>query len=500
MNGDTARAESVLRAALAELPVGAAWPAGKAPTPDEIFTPPRQKNVLDVTRSLVIGNRGVGKTFWSHALSSVEGRKVAADAYDLPQLRNVDAVFGFRGTVSDQLAPSPQVIEAALKSANDPLVIWQSILLRALGPHSVEGIPSDLVELAKWFSANPEAGDRRIRAADEDRRQSRRPLVVLFDALDTLANDWAQIRSRTEGLLRLAVLAKGLRATHIKIFMRPDQFADAQLFRFPDASKLRAERVELQWGFSDLYSLMVFHLLRMPTSRDALERIARVEPNLLPGISSEFALASFQTEQVQRPLFVRIAGQWMGSDKRRGSTFSWLIQHLADARGETTPRGFLTALRAAAQHEPAPQETAIDYRGIRFGVAEASENRVDDLLQDYWWIDYVKEPLADLETPLDRDRLLQAWQDAGVATAIKEAARERGLLPVFLALRPNVETLPREIASRLDTDEAALLETMQLIGVMEIRSNGKVNVPDIFRVAFKMKRRGGVPPKRATHA
>jgi len=497
MKRDNTEIARVLREALAELPVGAAWPAGKAPPRDEIFTPSPQRNVLDVTRSLVIGNRGVGKTFWSHALSSQEGREVAADAYSLPLLRKVDAVFGFRGTVSDELAPSPQVISAALKAARgDPLVVWQAILLRALGSEAIAGLSSDLTDLAKWFSANPEMGDRRIRAADDQRLQRKRPLVVLFDALDTLANDWAQIRLRTEGLLRLAVLAKGLRATHIKIFMRPDQFADAQLFRFPDASKLRAERVELQWGFSDLYSLMLFHLWRVPKSRTALEQIAQIQPNLIPNIGSQFALSSFQPEHVQRPLFARVAGQWMGSDKRRGATYSWLTQHLADARGETTPRGFLTALRAAAHHSPAPTDTAIDYRGIRSGVAEASENRVDDLLQDYWWIDFVKAPLAELETPLERERLLQAWRAGRVAGAIKEAAKKRGLLPVFLALRLNLETLPRDVASRIDSDEAALLETMQLIGVMEIRSNGKINVPDIFRVAFKMKRRGGVPPKR----
>lgn len=485
----------VLRDALARLPAGAAWPAGKIPAASEIFTPSPQRNVLDITRSLVIGNRGVGKTFWAHALSSKEGREVAAGAYQLPQLKKLDAVFGFKGTVSDEIAPSPSVVGAALQAAKkDPLVVWQAILLRALGRQAIKGLSSDLSELARWFAANPEAGDRRIRAADEYREQNNLPLVVLFDALDTLANDWAQIRLRTEGLLRLAVLAKGLRATHIKIFMRPDQFADAQLFRFPDASKLRAERVELQWGFGDLYSLMLFHLCREAGSKAALERIAHASPSLVPGTGVQFTVASLHP--IQRDLFSRLAGPWMGSDKRRGATYSWLTQHLADARGETTPRGFLTALRAAAQHVPPPADTVIDYRGIRSGVAEASENRVDDLQQDYWWIDYVKAPLADLETPLERDRLLQAWQSAKVATSIRDAAKSRGLLPVYLALRQNVDTLPRDVAQRIDTDEAALLETMQLIGVMEIRPNGKVNVPDIFRVAFKMKRRGGVPPKR----
>lgn len=171
------------------------------------------------------------------------------------------------------------------------------------------------------------------------------------------------------------------------------------------------------------------------------------------------------------------------------------MQHLADARGETTPRGFLTALRATAQFERVSLEHAIDYRGIQHGVAEASENRVDDLLQDYWWIDIVKEPLAGLETPLDRDRLFLAWRKGRTAASVKSSARRRGLLPVFLALRSLTSTLSRELAVELSSDEAAILQSLKLIGVVEIRANGKVNFPDIFRVAFKMKRRGGVPPK-----
>jgi hypothetical protein len=361
-------AANVIRTALTKLPAGAAWPAGKIPSPDEIFTPHRQKNVLDITRSLVVGNRGVGKTFWSHALSSPEGRLVPADAYDLPLLKHVDTAFGFKGTITDETVPSPTVIGKALEVTTDSLIVWQAILLRVLGPEANEGLPEDLANLAAWFAKNPEEGELRIRMADEARLKVRRPLVVLFDALDTLATRWDEIRHRTEGLLRLAVLAKGLRATHIKIFMRPDQFADASLFRFPDASKLRAERVELAWEFLDLYALMFFQLWRAPDSRAALASISPYGANLFSEVDGHFRPELVSKEDVQRGLFERVAGRWMGKDKKRGATYSWLVQHLADARGETTPRGFLTALRATAQFERVSLEHAIDYRGIHTGL------------------------------------------------------------------------------------------------------------------------------------
>lgn len=495
MNSDAITLSEMLREELSKLPAGAAWPAGKTPGPDEIFTPPRQKNVLDLARSLVVGNRGVGKTFWSHALSSQTGREVAAHAYGLNRLEQLDAVFGFRGTLADETAPSSTVIGDALAKVRDPLIVWQSILLRAFGKAAIADLPSDLTELSLWFSQNPETGEKRIRSADEGRHQLGRPLLVLFDALDTLASNWAEIRSRTEGLLRLAVLAKGLRSTYVKIFMRPDQFADASLFRFPDASKLRAERVDLQWSFTDLYALMFFHLARSAAARSALNSYETAVKIISDdtGKLTPFAWS----ETTQRVIFSNLAGAWMGRDKKRGATYSWLVQHLADARGETTPRGFLTALRVAAQHRPDRAELAIDYRGIQQGVAEASDNRVDDLLQDYWWIDYVKDPLAGMETPLDRDLLFRVWKESRTAATIQAAGKKRGLVPVYLSLRTSVDQLPPELATRLASDEAALLETLRLIGVAEIRTNGKVNFPDIFRVAFKMKRRGGVPPRKA---
>lgn len=178
---------------------------------------------------------------------------------------------------------------------------------------------------------------------------------------------------------------------------------------------------------------------------------------------------------------------------KKGATYTWLIQHLADARGETTPRGFLTTLRSAALYEPCPTDLVIDYRGLLHGVAEASDNRVDDLKQDYWWIDYVKEPLSGLETPIERESLLATWRNDGTATIIRRAAVHRGPIPAYLSLREFAGELPREVAELVRTEEDALLATLRLIGVVEFRSNGKINVPDIFRVAFKMKRRGGAP-------
>jgi hypothetical protein len=494
MNHPRSNLETI-REALADLPAGAAWRPNTSPEPKDVFAPRIHRNVLDLSRTLVVGNRGTGKTFWSHVLWAKKGRALVAEAYNLPELKRVEAVFGFQGSITNENAPSATVIAAALGKGVEPLIFWQAVLLKAYGPLATLGLPNDFVALSQWFSLNPEEGEKRIRAADEG--LSGKTLLVMFDALDTLAEDWVSIRHRTEGLLRLAVIAKGLRNTRIKIFMRPDQFEDTALFRFPDATKLRAERVNLEWRFLDLYALMFFHIWKDSGGRDALKQLANFSGALFRVNGDQIQPSLVLNESVQRVIFNRIAGEWMGGDRKRGATYSWLVQHLADAHGETTPRAFLTALRGAGQIMPIRPDTAIDYRGIIHGVGEASENRVDDLLQDYWWIDYVREPLIGLHTPIVKEALFEAWRSAGTAEQVHELAKSRGLLPVYLSLRSRIDELPREIAANIATDEDAILMSLRLISVCEIRSNGKVNFPDIFRVAFKMKRRGGIPPKRS---
>jgi hypothetical protein len=76
-----------------------------------------------------------------------------------------------------------------------------------------------------------------------------------------------------------------------------------------------------------------------------------------------------KNETEQRTLFEAIAGQWMGPDRRRGSTYLWLVGHLADAKGETSPRSFVLALKEAARRtrDRYRDGYALHYRGSRMG-------------------------------------------------------------------------------------------------------------------------------------
>jgi hypothetical protein len=50
----------------------------------------------------------------------------------------------------------------------------------------------------------------------------------------------------------------------------------------------------------------------------------------------------------------------------------------------------------------------------------------------------------------------------------------------------------------IEDNQDALLQTMTQIAVMEERANGKINVPDIFRVEAEILRKGGgAVPRRS---
>ncbi len=92
----------ILRAAVKRLPELAASSAAHPPKIDEIFFPPSHAEALDPRRTLVVGNRGVGKSFWTGALSEPDIRNSIAQAYPqatkLHDLANHQVVVAFPAT------------------------------------------------------------------------------------------------------------------------------------------------------------------------------------------------------------------------------------------------------------------------------------------------------------------------------------------------------------------------------------------------------------------
>jgi hypothetical protein len=262
--------------------------------------------------------------------------------------------------------------------------------------------------------------------------------------------------------------------------MRVDQFADTELFRFPDSSKIRNDRVDLGWNPQELYGLLSFELMRQPAALPVLSEVAK-RLNAHSALPSGGHLNA--AHGAQEALVTAIAGEYMGKDRKRGRVYTWVPLHLGDAANNCSPRTFLTAWKTAAEHLPSPQRQVVDHLGLNEGVRRASSARLTELREDYPWISLVLQPLMRQFVPILEADLFLLWRTHRVMEQILEQTKGRGwLAPIGIFIE--------------EDSPDALLQTMTSIAVMEKRANGKINVPDIFRVEAEILRKGGVAVPR----
>ncbi len=449
------------------------------------FFPDSHRGVLDLRRQLVVGNRGMGKSFWTHALLNPELRVRIANVYNFPFLANTDVVVGFNGsTRTNSVAPTIDEVEYWRNTRDNPEHFWRAVVYRATHRYRSVGPAPDLDGVIQNIARNPRLYAEALTAADDQLARDGKSLLVVFDALERLARDWDSIRALAQGLLILALGLQSFRSIRTKIFVRPDLYADSDLFRFPDSSKLNNDRVDMAWKPRELFGLLLYELLKKPGAVNEVEGLA-ADLGLSACLPRGGRLTDMNPEQ-QPALVAAIAGEFMGASIKRGRVYSWVPLHLSDSTSNCSPRTFLTAWKSAAEHGPQPIGLVVDHLGLIEGVRRASRARLEELREDYPWIVSALEPLGGQFVPMERQELFALWDKSGVVDNILSMSEKRGFLPPFRI--PEAQ------------DNSGLLAAMVNIAVMEERKNGKINVPDIFRVEAGILRKGGVAvPRRGAY-
>lgn len=449
---------------------------------DRAFLPQGHRGVLDLRRQLVVGNRGMGKSFWTHALLSSELRRRLADAYGHPLLASAHVVVGFNGSDKvSRTAPTQDEVADLLARGIPPELIWRAVLIRVASGFLPDGTDESLIQVISSLQDDPNRYSVVLSAADDELTRTGSTLLVVFDALDRLGPDWSSIGRLTRALLSLAVGLQSFRSIRTKIFMRVDQYSDQDLFRFQDSSKLRNDHVDMVWRPAELYGLLLFELMRNDLSRGSLEILAAREraSEALP----QSGVDKWENVEAQERIINGIAGEFMGSNKKRGQVYTWVPLHLSDAAQTCSPRTFLIAWKKAAERLPPPEGKAVDHLGLLDGVRSASTARLEELYEDYPWIKPALQALRRQHVPMERKQLFETWHSANVIETIRAESAEPRFTPVKF---PAGDEL------------SALLSSMRDVAVMEERTNGKINVPDIFRVEAGILRKGGVAvPKRS---
>ncbi|MTW21087.1 hypothetical protein [Allochromatium palmeri] len=453
---------------------------------DDIYAPEAHAAALDPNTPIVLGARGSGKSFWAGVLGRDETRAAAASAYPRLGLEKVTAQFGYTG-IGGPDGISAEQIDAALPaeaSIEDAKAFWWASVISAVERSAGES-------LAKPKDFFPQAQDWEQREAllnrhDQRLRDEGTTLLILYDALDTVARTWARRRLLTEALLEVVWALRAYRRLRPKLFIRPDQLDDDAL-RFVELPKMRTGAVRLTWSPTDLYGLFFARIALAPDpeAASAFERTLGREglrsADRQTILTRRWSLARDPADQ-QR-VMTRLAGRYMGKGSygyKKGNTYRWPIAHLADAYQEVTPRSFLRMMTAAAAQGTPPDDRAITAEGIRHGLRAASKTRVDQLHQEFPWIKGVLAPLAGLLLPQPEQEVYSVWERTGTVRALKTDAQETGYMPPF----PDIKA----------AGAAELFTALERIGVMFRRRDNRLDMPDLFRVAARLLKKGGVAP------
>lgn len=441
---------------------------GETPQAGTLYLPPSHLKALRLDAHIVVGGRGVGKSFWTATLQSESLRNQLGTL--AAELRDVRVFTGFSNAESIDSHPNADVFSAFLDRNGDPYDLWRAVVLRCVAKAEGESVPKDdWQQTVDWLKQNPEAVARLMQ------RPRNWKGLVLFDALDRTSSDWRRMDDIVRGLLRTVLWLKTFSGLYAKVFLREDQ-AERTVFNFPDASKLTATKTELAWARHDLHGLLWQRLINAPDAHGVSLRSV-CQSDMQDGVWR--VAQEMKTEsEVQKKAFEALAGPWMGRDKRRGVPYTWSVGHLADGRGQISPRSFLAAIRQAAEDssERYPQhDYALHYESIKRGIQKASEIRVQEVAEDYPWVPDVLSTLSGMNVPIEFDVVRERWEIKYPSVQDISSAR-----------------LP---AQHADRGWDGVREDLQRLGLLDTKKDGRIDMPDLYRVGFGLGRKGGVKPR-----
>ena len=442
---------------------------GGQPQPGTLYMPLSHLKAIKPEANLVVGGRGVGKSFWTSVLNTPQLRSIVG-------LEDYSVSLGFAQDPQRELYPDQDTIANLLHQGSKPYDMWRAVVLRWAGRLISKTVPHHRwVETIEYLRNDPEALGEIMQDA-----ASRGKAMIVFDALDRTSNDWQQMDEIVRGLMRVVLWLKPYRNLTAKVFLREDQ-AERTVFDFPDASKLLATKANLTWERHDLHGMLWQRLINAPEPYGSVLR--QLCPCRENGDVWRLDDAMKRETPTQRKAFEQIAGPWMGRDRRRGVPYTWSIGHLADGRDYTSPRSFSAAIYHAAgvsRDRYPDHDRALHFEAIKSGIQAASQIRVDEIAEDYPWVREVLGVLEGLTVPCSFEELIRSrWQEK---------------FPHGTDQIPTDRLPPQHAARGWD----GVYDDLQRMGMVELLRDGRFNMPDLFRVGFGLGRRGGVRPRRNT--
>lgn len=110
--------------------------------------------------------------------------------------------------------------------------------------------------------------------------------------------------------------------------------------------------------------------------------------------------------------------------------------------------------------------------------------RVQEVGEDLPWARLAVRLLEGRQVPIERDQVLYHWKKAGLPDLLRAQTASSAQTDKASLVR----TGPRH-----PDDLPRLIEELIGLGVMRSRSDERLDLPDVYRIASRVGRRGGVP-------
>jgi hypothetical protein len=443
-----------------------------------LYIPSTHVKSIRLDSSIVVGSRGAGKSFWTQALGDATLKNYISET--VSDLKRTRTAIGFSVANKPGDYPDGDFFDTATKHGYDFYTLWKAVVCRWLAKLTEQSIPSSTWgDSLAWVSNKPEQTAKLATDASNALSTSASHGLILFDALDRTSNDWTTMDAIVQALLRVVLWLRSYPSLHAKVFLRDDQLSSATT-AFPDASKLLAMKTELIWLPQDLHGMLWQALLNAPGKSGMMIRTLYTNTlDTAPDKLNDFWGLPQQGKQntdTLRILFEALAGRWMGTDQRRGVPFAWITNHLADGNGRVSPRTFLIAVKEAAEDSLAKHQDypiALHFESIKRGVQRASKHRIDEVQEEYPWLADVFKPLAGRSVPIAFDEISLLW---------KQVFPDGPGMIISRRLPPK----------HADQGWLGLRDDLVKLGIFTVMRDARINIPDLYRIGFKIGRRGGI--------
>ena len=472
---------------------------------------PEHGRSLDPQIMLIRGERGAGKTALFHVLRELEKQSIPwIDVFPTAPPVKAQWIEGFSESSTEHPSANTLVLFARSHDAIALRMMWLGHLAGVLA--TATGIPFEAPSYQVWKDqrTEPAAWARavaseigRIEAwleqVDRQLAAESRYAYVSYDHLDKVgATDRVERDRLVAALLALWLsLSTRYKAIRAKMFIREDLF-ETGLKSSTDATKLKARSVSLSWTTENLYRVVIRHMsnpsvqLRrwlqevakvpltdhaqlgwlpptsMPDGDGNLKKVTKPKDQLELAIPSPSAPEEDENPEIftQRSFASALAGATMGEGVNKGYVHRWIPSHLQDAHQAVLPRSmlnlFVNSAEQAIKRKPKGiHQQIFKSEELQAGLEATSLSRVQELAEEY--------------------------------PVVQRLARLRGLS----LMAEHAEVVSR-LSNRSDSEDQfgadgeAVLDELIRLGVAKKRDDDRIDIPDLYRYGYGIKRKGGV--------